>query len=56
MSILEIISIVVLCLFALTCFVVAIIFGAWWHIGIGAMASLLARAIFSENKKQQYEQ
>lgn len=52
MSIFEIIGIVFLCLFSLVCFAVAIIFGAWWHIGTGAMTALLAGAIYSEDKPE----
>ena len=48
MSILDIISIVFLALFTAICFIVALIFGAWWHVGTGAMTSLLAWAIYSE--------
>lgn len=50
MSILEIIGIVFLCLFSLTCFAVAFILGAWWYIGTGSMTALLALAIYSEDK------
>ena len=52
MSYFEIICIVFLCLFALSCFVVALVFSAWWHIGTGAMTSLLAWAIYQEDKPE----
>lgn len=50
MSIIEIVGIVFLYLFSITCFAVGIIFGAWWHFGIGTMTILLSWAIYQEDK------
>jgi|GEM_PF-3144461 hypothetical protein len=52
MNIFETIAIVFLCLFALFSFAVAIIFGAWWHIGTGAMTATLAMAMYEEDKPE----
>ena len=50
MKTLDLIGIVILAVFALLCLIVAIAFGAWWHLFIGAMFAGLAWAIYSEEK------
>ena len=53
MNVLDIIGIIFLVIFALTCIIIAVSIGVWWYIGSGAMASLLAAAVYEEGKNDQ---
>lgn len=52
MSTTDIIGIVFLIIFTLACIITAAALGVWWYYGAGAMAALLARAVYEEGKNQ----
>lgn len=52
MSTTDIIGIIFLIIFALACIITGLALGVWWYHANGAMAALLAWAVYEEDKKQ----
>ncbi|MCR5158641.1 MAG: hypothetical protein K6D37_05880 [Prevotella sp.] len=50
MNALDIIGIITLAVFAVACLIVAVLFGAWWHIYSSVCFASLAGAIYNEEK------
>ncbi|MBR0117254.1 MAG: hypothetical protein IJM04_08195 [Prevotella sp.] len=53
MNTIDLICIVILCIFAAVCFVTAVVGGVWWHVCEGAMFASLAGTIYYEENNPQ---